>query len=66
MLRCRLGKWLASLGSKAPEVLSTLVDLLAKGAITPLSGARGCRASTACMHASNIRVPVTSEHPPST
>ncbi len=54
----RLGKWLGSLGAKAPEVLSTLVDLLAKGAIAPLSGARGCRAGTSCMHASNTLVPV--------
>lgn len=34
----RLGVWLASLGDKAPEVLSTLMDLLAKGVIRPHSG----------------------------
>ena len=35
----RLGLWLASLGDKAPEVLSTLMTLLAKGIIKPHSGA---------------------------
>lgn len=35
----RLGVWLESLGNKAPEVLSTLMDLLAQGVIKPHSGA---------------------------
>ena len=34
----RLNLWLASLGNKAPEVLTTLMTLLAKGIIKPHSG----------------------------
>jgi len=46
---CRLNKYLESLGDKAPEVLSTLVDLLAKGGIAPSSGAREAAASLPAM-----------------
>ena len=38
----RLGVWLGSLGNKAPEVLSTLMDLLAKGVIRPHNGTIPC------------------------
>ncbi len=38
----RLGVWLGSLGDKAPEVLSTLMDLLAKGVIKPHNGMLLC------------------------
>lgn len=47
----RLGVWLASLGDKAPEVLSRLMDLLAKGVIRPHNGMIPCTlASTVVRH----------------
>ena len=39
-MKRRLSPWLASLGDRAPEVLSTLMTMLAKGVIKPHSGMR--------------------------
>jgi hypothetical protein len=61
---CRLNKWLESLGDKAPEVLSTLVDLLAKGAIAPSSGAWEAAVSLPATACKPHRF-ATSDSPPS-
>ena len=54
----RLGVWLASLGDKAPEVLSTLMDMLAKGVIRPHNGMIACTlASTVVRHTWLANIP---------